>query len=287
MNILVTSAALDGKGYSAILTFSRDGEALGTFGSGCVITDPRGLHVHPNGERIYVNNGDDRVLSLDRSGGVVAETATITPFDPGGGNFGLDDRYYAGSRATRTILAFPADLQSAGEAIVPSGIVSFPRGFAFAADGRFFFAAGAGPSGLGANTILAFAPDLTLQAERFVDDPELSPLDLTIGPNGNILASSEFPFGNPDAVTTIREYDSETGRLARVLSPDQSVGFRNPRGLRLGPDGNLYCVARDEVVAFDLNDGAFLGAVVRLERLNGQAIEFFPSVAVSEVVPVA
>jgi DNA-binding beta-propeller fold protein YncE len=284
MNILVTSGAVDGERYSAILAFSRNGEALGTFASGCTITDPRGLHVHPNAEQIYVNNGDDRVLSLDTNGDVVEQTGSITAFDPGGGNFGLDGRYYAGSRAARTILAFPADLQGAGESILPSGIVSFPSGFAFAADGRLYLAAGAGPSGTGANTILEFASDRTLRAERFADDPESSPLDLMIGPTHNILVSSEFPFGNSDAVTTVREYDGTSGGLVRVLAPDKSVGFQNPRGLRLGPDGNLYCVARDEVVAFDLNDGSFIEAVVRLERLNGQAIEFFSSVAASEFV---
>jgi enoyl-CoA hydratase/carnithine racemase len=31
-----------------------------------------------------------------------------------------------------------------------------------------------------------------------------------------------------------------------------------PRGLRFGPESNLYCVAQDEVVAFDFATGAFL-----------------------------
>jgi len=52
--------------------------------------------------------------------------------------------------------------------------------------------------------------------------------------------------------------------------------FRRPRGLRFGPDGTLYCVARDEVIAFDFASGRCLGAVVRYPRLNGQAIAVFP-----------
>ena len=91
-----------------------------------------------------------------------------------------------------------------------------------------------------------------------------------------MLVSSEFPFGAPDAVTTVGEYDAGSGKLVRIFSPDGSVGFRKPRGLRFGPDGNLYCVAHGEIVAFDFGDGLFLGAVARLDRLNGQAIEFFP-----------
>jgi hypothetical protein len=45
--------------------------------------------------------------------------------------------------------------------------------------------------------------------------------------------------------------------------------------LRFGPDGQLFCVAQDEVVGFDFTTGACLGALVRYPRLNGMALEFF------------
>ena len=105
-------------------------------------------------------------------------------------------------------------------------------------------------------------------------DPEVSPLDLVIAPNGNILVSSEHPFGAPDAITTVREYAADGGQLVRVFSPDGRAEFRRPRGLRFAPDGRLYCVAQDEVVGFDFASGACLGAVVRFPRLNGQAVAF-------------
>jgi hypothetical protein len=76
-------------------------------------------------------------------------------------------------------------------------------------------------------------------------------------------------------VTTLREYDRSNGRLVRVLAPDRGLGFRKPRGLRFGSDGKLYCVAQDEVVAFDFATGKSLGPVVRLPGLNGQAVIFF------------
>ena len=84
-----------------------------------------------------------------------------------------------------------------------------------------------------------------------------------VAPSGNILVLSEFPFGVPAAVTTIREYDPGNGKLVRVFMPD-GFGFRKPRGLRFGPDGHLYCVARaHEIVAFDFGDGSFLLALSR------------------------
>jgi hypothetical protein len=46
------------------------------------------------------------------------------------------------------------------------------------------------------------------QPTRLVADPELSPLDLAIAPNGNIVVDSERPFGTADAVTSVREYES-------------------------------------------------------------------------------
>jgi hypothetical protein len=90
-----------------------------------------------------------------------------------------------------------------------------------------------------------------------------------------VVVSSEHPFGDPDAVTTIREYDRTDGRLVRVLPSDSSTRFEKPRGLRFGPDGKLYCAAQDEVVAFDFATGKCLGSVVSLPCLNGQAVIFF------------
>jgi hypothetical protein len=61
-----------------------------------------------------------------------------------------------------------------------------------------------------------------------------------------------------------------------VFSASDVAEFRKPRGLRFGADGHLYCAAQDEVVAFDFTSGRCLGAIVRLTRLHGQAIAFFP-----------
>jgi hypothetical protein len=139
-----------------------------------------------------------------------------------------------------------------------------------------FLASGIGPNGEGDNAIIAFSPGERMRYSLLVSDPELSPLDLAIAPNGNIIVSSEHPFGAGDAVTTIREYVPADGHLARVFSADRLVEFRKPRGLRFGADNTLYCVARDEVVAFDFTSGKCLGITVQFPRLYGQAIVFFP-----------
>jgi hypothetical protein len=277
MQLLVTSAAgVNGDGHGALLAFDGDGHFLGIFSGDRRIADPRGLGVDRQRGLLFLNSGADRVLGIDCEGAVIQDSGPIEGLNPGGGNFGPDGRYYVGSRGARTVIAFSAELDAAGEQVLPPGIVPFPRGFAFGHDGRLFLASGIGPNGEGENTIIAFAPDGARQPNWAVRDPALSPLDLAVAPNGNIVVSSEHPFGAPDAATTIREYDAADGRLVRVFSPGPSADLRKPRGLRFGPDGDLYCVAQDEVVAFCFAGGECRGAVVRFARLHGQALVFFP-----------
>ena len=276
MRVLVSSAkGANGDGYGTVLAFDLEGNELGPFSDDRRITDPRGLCANPTRDLVYVNSGDDRVLAIDRKGRVVRDTGPIDGLDPGGGVFGPDGRYYVGSRRLRTILALPADLEGPVRPVLAPNVVPFPRGFAFAAFGRIFLASGVGPTGAGEDTIKVFGADGSLVAPALVTDPELSPLDLAMAPSGNIVVASEWPFGTRDAMTTVREYDSGNGRLIRALKPDGAARFRNPRGLRFGPDGNLYCVARDEVVPFDYETGAAARPMIRLTRLFGQALEFF------------
>ena len=278
MPLLVTSASgANGDGQGALLAFHRDGAPIGRFSDDSRIADPRGLAVEPGRRRLFVNSAD-RVLALDEQGKVVRDSGAIDGLNPGGAVLGPDGRLYVGLRSARTILALPPSLADPGEPALPADTVPFPRGFGFDAQGRLFLASGIGPSGEGDNAILAFdAADRARPKRLVANDPELSPLDLIVAPNGNVVVSSERPFGAADAITTLREYDADSGRLVRVFSAGAVAAFRRPRGLRFGPDGHLYCVAQDEVVAFDFASGRCLGAVVRLPRLHGQALAFFPS----------
>jgi DNA-binding beta-propeller fold protein YncE len=238
------------------------------------IQDPRGLALDVVEGLVFVNSGSDRVLALDSKGKVVRDTGRIAGLNPGGGVFGPDRRYYLGSRGSSAIMGFSIDLKRPPVSILPAGIVPYARGFGFDRAGRVLLASGIGPNGEGDNTIAAFTWRETAQRYPLINDPELSPLDLLFGPNGNILVSSEYPFASVNAVTTIREYDVPEGNLVRVLSAGREVEFRKPRGLRFGPNGNLYCVAEGGVVAFDFHTGQCLGATVRWPRLNGQALAF-------------
>jgi len=277
MPFLVTSASgANGDGFGALLTFELDGTLRGKFNDDDRIVDPRGLAVSPNENLLFLNSGVDRVLAISPEGRIVRDTGRIEGLHPGGGNFGPDGRYFVGSRRARTIVALSSSLHATAENLLPPGVVPFPRGFAFGHDGRLFLASGIGPNGQGDNTVIAFTLGTPTQAARLVADPELSPLDLAIAPNGNIVVASEHPFGPADAVTSVREYDATDGHLVRVFSPNGKAEFRKPRGLRFGPGRLLCCVARDEVVGFDFASGECLGAIARLPRLNGQALVFFP-----------
>jgi DNA-binding beta-propeller fold protein YncE len=277
MHILVSSASgANGNGYGAILGFSPAGEFTGPFSSDPRIVDPRGMSLDPSGALVYLNSGDDRIIALDLHGYVVRDSGRIRGLDPGGAEFGPDGRYYVTMRRERAIRAVPAALDGEGVFLLPEGIVPFPRGFGFGRDGRLYLASGVAPSGEGDNTIVVFDRYGTMRTPRLVTDPKLSPLDLKFAPNGNIVVASEWPFGAADAASSVREYDPVTGQLVRVLVPERSVGFRRPRGLRFGPGGRLYCVGEDHVVAFDFRTGSFIGPVVHLARLNGQALVLVP-----------
>ena len=277
MPLLVTSASgANGDGFGALLSFELDGTPRGTFIDDDRIVDLRGLAVDPNENLLFLNSGADRVLAISAHGHIVRDTGRIEDLNPGGGNFGPDGRYFVGLRSERTIVALSTSFDAALEQVLPPRVVPFPRGFAFGQDGRLFLASGIGPNGQGDDSILAFTPAAPIKPSRLVADPELSPLDLAIAPNGNIVVSSERPFGAVDAVTSVREYDAMDGHLVRVFSSNGKAEFRKPRGLRFTPDGLLYCVARDEVVGFDFASGECLGAIARLPRLNGQALVFFP-----------
>src|SRR4051812_1611299 len=224
---VVTSASgANGDGYGALLAFDRDGKALGIFSDDARIVDPRGMAVDSDEGLLFLNSGANRVLAIDRDGIVTRDSGPIEGLNPGGGVFGPDGRYYVGLRSARTVMVFSRELDTPSVQFLPPGIVLFPRGFAFGPDGRLFLASGIGPNGEGDDAIVALDLNDPGRTSRLVTDPELSPLDLMLAPNGNVIVSSEFPFSAVDAATTVREYDITDGTLVRVFAPDGKAEFR-------------------------------------------------------------
>src|ERR1700733_4724667 len=114
MNLLVTSASgSNGSGLGKILAFNPQGKLSGPFSDDDRIADPRGLGIEPSERLLFVNSGTDCIVALDPSGQVVRTTSTIPGLNPGGGVFGPDGRYYVGSRAARTPLGHPKQLDHA------------------------------------------------------------------------------------------------------------------------------------------------------------------------------
>lgn len=282
--MLVTSASYGtGDHKNGVFRFDAvTGKYLGTFGSGAQITDPRGIRLTPQGDRVMVNNGDDRILMFNAKTGTFAgQLPLFKNLDPGGSKFGKDGRYYVGARKSKSIVAFDLVKMSSPETFEHETYVKYPRGLAVTSAGKVYLASGTDPAtGQGQNTILRFWPNGRLDETFKVDDPGLSPTDTEVGPNGDLFSGSERPFNDPSANTTVREYDERTGALKQVFDAGYDVdGHRvteRPRGITFGPDGDLYSAGRNNIVRYRLSTGKFDKVVVSSPGINAQSIIFIP-----------
>jgi DNA-binding beta-propeller fold protein YncE len=176
-SMLVTSASGangHGHGHGSVPRFTTDGVLVGPFSQDATIIDPRGVSLHPSGELIYLNSGNDRVLALDRAGSVVLDSGQIDGLDPGGGTFGPDGRYYIAEAQTH-------DPRLACRARKSRGTTSSRRdralseGIRLRTTRRGLSRVGSGSDGEGDNTIAVFQQDGSLRAPRLVEDLELGP----------------------------------------------------------------------------------------------------------------
>lgn len=287
-DVVVTSAANNGN--NQVLRFDgQTGTFLGQFTVGGGVTDPRDILLRePEGDVVYVNSGDNRVLTYNSTTGAFLGTfASFPNLNPGGSVFGPDGNYYVGARSLSTIVRFNGQTGEFIDNFIPQNLVAFPRGFTFGLDGNLFLGNGADPTtGSGGGTILKFNGQTgELLNPNFVNDSELSPLDLITSPDGDIYVSSEYPFGTTNSVGTVRRYDSQTGELLAVLDAGVDEQGRQrlsrPRGIGFGPDGNLYVssTGTGSVVRFNGTTGAFIDVFAQYPNLNGQALTFVPSQA--------
>ncbi len=297
-DLVVTSAAASASrgGNGAPLRFDGEtGAYLGRYGADAGLTDPRDILLELPDPRTIVTDGlpedatvlvvgGDTVVRLDARTGRFQETVSeLAGLNAGGLVMGPDGDLYAGARTARTIVRFDGRTGASLGNFVPAGVMMFPRGFVFGADGNLYLGNGADPAtGEGGGTLIRFdgATGAVLD-EAFVTDPELSPLDVILGLDDKLYVSSEFPFGQPGAKSTVRVY-GEDGRLIGVLDAglgeDGEALLQAPRGVGFGPDGLLYVssTGTGSVLRFDPATGEFIDVFARYPDLNGQALTFVP-----------
>lgn len=196
MQLLVTSARLpNGAGAGALLAFDIQRQSVSPFVDDPRITDPRGVAVRRDDGLLFVNGGPHRIVTINRESIILQDSGSLDSFDLGGANFDSDGRYCFTVRNLGTIGRVSANLEANPTLCLPQHSVHFPRGFAFTPHG-IYLASGVGPDGKGDNTIYRFTPNGRTDPDFHVEDPELSPLDLLVAPNGNVLVSSETPFAS-------------------------------------------------------------------------------------------
>ncbi|NET25583.1 hypothetical protein [Okeania sp. SIO1I7] len=285
-DVVVTSAANNGND-AAIRFDGLTGRLIGEFPNGGGLTDPRDIVQEiDESNTVLINGGNDNVLRFDATTGNFIETFIEFPeLNGGGAVFGPDNNYYVGARSLGSIVRFNGQTGDFIDEFIPSELVDFPRGFVFGSDGNFYLGNGADPAtGGGGGTVIQY-DGLTGEVlnPNFVNDPELSPLDVINGLDGNIYVSSEFPFGQDDSVATVRVYDVDTGALLDVLDAGLDAEgtpiLDAPRGLGFGPDGNLYAssTGTGSVVRFDGATGDLIDVFIEFPQLNGQALNFVPA----------
>ena len=178
----------------ACSSLSTERQAARLFSNDDRVADPRGVAVDEEGELLFLNSGAIGYWrSTERQGG--SRHGSIEGLNREAATSGRTAVVMLDCAARVRIMAFLVDLGAVGEHLLRPASSPFPRGFAFGRDGRLFLASGIGPNGPGDDSIVAFGPGGAIQRSWVVRDPELSPLDLAIALNYNIVVSSERPFG--------------------------------------------------------------------------------------------
>lgn len=105
--------------------------------------------------------------------------------------------------------------------------------------------------------VMRYGADGSFLQEFAIGDGTDYPVDLIIGPDGNMYLSG----WNSDDV---RRYNPTTGAFIDAFVPAGTGGLDSAAGLAFGSDGNLYVASRltSEVLRFNGTTGAFIDAFV-------------------------
>lgn len=130
---------------------------------------------------------------------------------------------------------------------------------------RILVTSASGANGNGYGAVLGFGPESDFTGP-FSSDPRVAdPRGLSLDPSGALVCLNS----GEDRVLAL-DLDGY------VVRDSGRIPGLDPGGAEFGPDGRLYCVGEDHVVAFDFRAGSFIGPVVHLARLNGQALVLLP-----------
>ena len=108
------------------------------------------------------------------------------------------------------------------------------------------------------DSIYRFAPTTGAFLEEFATGDGLNdPIELVIGPDGNLYVSGEFS-------DNVLRYNAVTGAFIDEFVVANSGGLNSPGGLTFGSDGNLYVASfrNDKVLRYDGTTGAFIDEFV-------------------------
>jgi DNA-binding beta-propeller fold protein YncE len=115
--------------------------------------------------------------------------------------------------------------------------------------------------------------------DAFVPNAGLQPLDMTIGPDGNLYVTSGLSMSDDPSdpgAFSVRRYDRRTGAFIDVFAIGGLLDF--PQGLVFGPDGNLY-------VGNQQNPFSGANGVLRYDGRTGAFLDVFASTGSPSLYP--
>jgi len=232
-NLLVSSAGTGTleTGIGKVLEYDgKTGELLKTFASGGGLKTPTGLLFAPNGDLLVADFSSGTVLEYDGTTGAFKRTFATLGNTPAGE------------------LKRPVSLRFGSNGNLLASI--WTDGSVLEYDGqtgdfvRTFVSPGSG--GLNVAENLRFAP------------------------NGNLLVSSlgRSTLSGRESLSSVIEYDGQTGEFVKTLIPDSSGGLKNPTGMYFTPNGTLLVATFNPggVLEYNATTGEFIRTLVSTGR---------------------
>ncbi|MCH8274116.1 MAG: NHL repeat-containing protein [Armatimonadetes bacterium] len=218
------------------------------------LSSPHGFVFGPDGNLYVASRITQSIMRYDgETGDFIDEFASGGPLNlPNGIAFGPDGNLYVASSRSDSVLRYDGQTGAFIDEFVPpgSGGLSVPVPLYFGSDGHLYVGGGvlSGSIKRYNGTTGAYMGDFTVGAVV------PSPTDFVWAADGNLYVSAW------DADSIMR-FNGVTGEFVDIFVTSGSGGLDGPRGLRFGPDGNLYVCEwprSGRVLRFDGFTGEFI-----------------------------